>query len=724
MRKGEVKLKQKNYFFITSLIVLLTILFGKSSVGLAKDMENTIPAPPTSIANISDVFVIPSLKDNTNSAYVNENYPQSVTLTENQYQKFGVMWSKNEIDLRYNFTYQSYVYLGGNNDAKKADGLALVFQNDPKGTEAYGVAGYGIGVYSDGQVGVKNGFVIEMDPFLNTYKGSDSKYKVEAGINYPGDGDYNNNYEGHVAAVVTNDTGDKEGTQYHLNPLYGTSSNPVSNSQWTKLDVRWDAGSQTMYWQYGDYSEQSYKINDLTHVFDGQKVRFGFTASTGESKESNLVSIDKLPFPDPSINKTIVLSDGTNVKENESKIGDTVSFKIRNENSSVGQELINPKIVDALPSNYEKPTNVRVNYNTTPLKEGKANANSNGEYYEWNETDHTLTVYSKSIVASGGQDILYDTKILSGNNKDKLVNTATLTADNYVGSLNSNATTEITIPNKLTVEKTASPGTVKVGDTVHYRVIGYASAPTDESWPFRFEDTLPEGMDKPVNIADPMGPLTEGKDYTWDDSNRQLIVFPRTIVAGMVFLEYDSKVLSGRNGDKKINTVQFSSSDSQDKPIASATVNIKSLTLHVKQEVVNQNNQVVVPTNGAIQLNNVGLTDPKSINESYGMTIPSYEADTNQAFKTVTLVWNEVYQGYIPELSIPEFYMYVGYQLTSVKQDHISTNRINQPVPTIDYSQKSEYWLTVYIEPKVGEDGPPFYNWDYKVNDFGKIKLE
>ena len=41
---------------------------------------------------------------------------------------------------------------------------------------------------------------------------------------------------------------------------------------------------------------------------------------------------------------------------------------------------------------------------------------------------------------------------------------------------------------------------------------------------------------------------------------------------------------------------------------------------------------------------------------------------------------------------------------------------------SIDYGAGSKYYVTIYLEPTVTSSTDiPFYNWDYKLNQFGKI---
>ncbi|EOH95039.1 hypothetical protein UAW_02118 [Enterococcus haemoperoxidus ATCC BAA-382] len=140
------------------------------------------------------------------------------------------------------------------------------------------------------------------------------------------------------------------------------------------------------------------------------------------------------------------------------------------------------------------------------------------------------------------------------------------------------------------------------------------------------------------------------------------------------------------------------------------------LNLYIKQEVLNSRLDLVSPS--------IGFADVKNNFDQYQLTIPSYLSDTNQAFKFVKIKVADMNDPYNVSIKIPEFYSYAGYQLTATKSNHLASNRMKTPIESIDPSKGLDRWLTVYIEPKLFADAPPFYSWDYKNNDFGKIGIE
>ena len=114
-------------------------------------------------ANVQDPIAL------SNSAVVNgsatyDSTHHTFVLTPDAAGKAGSAMLNQRIDLSYDFQASFDVYLG--NNAKGADGLAFVLQNDPLGAKAVGAGG---GNY--GAVGIKNGLGIAFDTFQNANLG-------------------------------------------------------------------------------------------------------------------------------------------------------------------------------------------------------------------------------------------------------------------------------------------------------------------------------------------------------------------------------------------------------------------------------------------------------------------------------------------------------------------------------------------------------------------------
>ena len=541
----------------------------------------------------------------------------------------------------------------------------------------------------------------------------------------------------------------------------GKPTNVVINSNGTTVNIKEGKSNANSYGEYYTWNESSRTltayinsvgINDTKGIEYDSKVVSG---NDGDEKINKATATASNTTDKPSTSAKVTIKGDPKLKVSKTaspttaKIGDTIDYKIYATNSG-SAEPKDTTFTDVLPEGMGKPTDVTVKGVTIEVKlpEGVDNATSDGEYYEWRPSSRTLIVHTTGLgVSTGEKTVTYKSKILSGNDGDKKKNVVTLSASNTTDKPTAEATVTIKGEPKLEVSKTASPTTAKVGDSVKYTIIGKNTGNATLN-DVMFTDVLPEGMSEPTDVTIlgavgdayklPKGASNAnqfGEYYEWNASSRTMtvIVSRKGQSTGIIAngtgnesqrkITYTSKILNGQDGDKKTNTVTFSGSNGPTKPTAKATITVenKEIKLHIKQEIVNKNSQIVVPTVGSGSLQQVNIKDPSNVYENYGVTFPSYEADTNKDFKTVMLVWDDTYQTYVPKVSIPEFYSYTGYVLTTNNTTHKSSDRVQKELPSVNYSSNKEYWLTVYIEPKTSSDGPPFYNWDYKVNNLGKI---
>lgn len=284
----------------------------------------------------------------------------------------------------------------------------------------------------------------------------------------------------------------------------------------------------------------------------------------------------------------------------------------------------------------------------------------------------------------------------------------------------------------ISLTKKAGKKEYYLGETASY-TLQMKNIGTGELTDAKLTDKLPEGMSKPNNIKLDGQVINEGTNnsnslgqyFEWEESKRELYVYSTKLAAdSLMTLTYDSKIESGLVGQEKINHAKLQGSNIGDEPIADELIKIidKKILLHIRQEVLDTNENIVVPETATICLNNLNKEDANDVLGRITMIVPSYLVDSNKSYKSVGLLWNPNYPIFLPSLTIPEFYSYAGYQLTSTNALHNSENRNNDSIEELNYLNNSEYWLTVYIRPSITPDGPPFYNWDYKENDFGKIK--
>lgn len=420
------------------------------------------------------------------------------------------------------------------------------------------------------------------------------------------------------------------------------------------------------------------------------------------------------------------------------KVGETLSYTVIGTNTG-NKSTSDAKFSDVLPKEMSKPTNIVLTGGAAlTLEEGEANANKWGEYYTWDEAAHVLEVYvGKGIPLNDKRTLTYDSKIISGNIGDKLNNVVTLNSSDIKGNSVAEAAVTVIGEPKISVKKTADKATVKIGETITYTLRGNnLSDATAAAKNIVFADVLPEALGRPTKIMRNWGTsieLKEGKEnatndtsaeyYMWEEKTNTLSIYSNSVgINRYLRYTYDAIVLTGKDGDKLKNVVTLSSSNTAEKPADEATVIVKTVDyLHVKQEVINKHTDLVLPITGSLKLSNVNTADNQVTNSIYTMIIPSYQVDTNKKFKSTKIQLTDKHDGYLLEERIPEFYEYVGYQITKAEQTHHSANLIKQPIPILDYRQQQEYWVTIYIQPTVTEVGPPPYDWGYKVSDFGMI---
>ncbi|MEO1769392.1 hypothetical protein [Candidatus Enterococcus ferrettii] len=164
---------------------------------------------------------------------------------------------------------------------------------------------------------------------------------------------------------------------------------------------------------------------------------------------------------------------------------------------------------------------------------------------------------------------------------------------------------------------------------------------------------------------------------------------------------------------------------------------LREAILHVRQVVMKPSNELVVPTEGYIEIEN------RLFNSGSPAIDPTYQANTivnsgknadNPAFTNFILTTKPLTDDsdqVLIQPVIPSFYEYLGHYVTAESASHQNNTSITaSPVMlnrgTIDAT--NELWLTLYLQPNQTADGenktPQPYSWDYKKNDLGKIKTK
>ena len=183
------------------------------------------------------------------------------TLTSAPWQA-GTAMSTRRIDVSKDFTVAFDANLGASDGG--ADGAAIVFHNDPRGANAVGAPGSGLGVG-----GIQNGLAIEFDTY-NSSAGNLSDNGM------PGS-DIASDHTGFLAT----------------NGAFTTTPVPVANLEngaWHPVVVTWNAATQTMSYTLDGQPMGTLNSNIANQFLGGSNYAYvGFGAGTGSLSNTQSV---------------------------------------------------------------------------------------------------------------------------------------------------------------------------------------------------------------------------------------------------------------------------------------------------------------------------------------------------------------------------------------------------------------------------------------------------
>ncbi|MEO1768837.1 hypothetical protein [Candidatus Enterococcus ferrettii] len=166
------------------------------------------------------------------------------------------------------------------------------------------------------------------------------------------------------------------------------------------------------------------------------------------------------------------------------------------------------------------------------------------------------------------------------------------------------------------------------------------------------------------------------------------------------------------------------------------------ILINVRQVVVGGSNQLVVPEEGYLRMATndydglLGATK-ENADQLRQVRISSGKNTDNPAFETIAMNVDHM-DDPLDELDlkliIPEYYEIVGNYLTLGRADpngasHVGKTEADKNWASLifqrdDLYNDEEYFITIYLKPKLNQEGPQPYSWDYKKNDLGKIKTK
>lgn len=187
----------------------------------------------------------------------------------------GQMWSFGQINFLESFALNFEARLSNGNNNGGADGIAIVFHNDPAGINAGTLSAEGSSI---GAFGIQNGIVLEIDTYQNS----------GAPINDPAADHI------HIWRSVN---------QQSLTST-ATFNSDIENGNWYPVSLVWNATTRTLTFSVtglGNPSLTYTNINIVSDIFGGSPTaHFGFTASTGGANNQQSVRFEddfcSLPF--------------------------------------------------------------------------------------------------------------------------------------------------------------------------------------------------------------------------------------------------------------------------------------------------------------------------------------------------------------------------------------------------------------------------------------------
>ena len=397
---------------------------------------------------------------------------QRVYLTPDADDQAGSALYKGQINLDVDYVFNLRVNLGSNNSSG-ADGIALLFHNDPGG----GIFATGLtsgGGEWIGTNGIFPAVVVEIDTYQNSSRGDPTCDHL--GINiYPSNGSGTPDHSG-------------------AGPTCAKASSPINIEDGNEydFDVTWNATTNTLAVYFNGVLRLSYTNDIVSNVFGGNsRIYLGWTGSTGGSSNLQYIVVDNVgPASEIEIGKTV-----DNATPTE---GEPIIYTVTATNNGT-DDASGITVSDALPAG--------LTYTGSTPSQGTYNSGTG--------------VWDVGSLAAGSTATLAITATPNaGTQGSTITNTASLdTLDQFDSDFSNNtASVDVTVSStSVSIAKTASPSSVGAGATVTYTVTLTNSGPGNAVVQ-EFEDTLPAGFTYVPGSASgtvTTDPAISGQTLTW-----------------------------------------------------------------------------------------------------------------------------------------------------------------------------------------------------------------
>lgn len=143
-------------------------------------------------------------------------------------------------------------------------------------------------------------------------------------------------------------------------------------------------------------------------------------------------------------------------------------------------------------------------------------------------------------------------------------------------------------------------------------------------------------------------------------------------------------------------------------------------TLHVRQVIVDPVKAVELPSNGFMSLHEGNPGTPWTYTGNVrNIVTPSDKATTTVPYSDYELPITKETMGYGLKWVTPQYYTYQGYKISSTDGNYDASGMVTDKTITIDFTDHTEYWVTVYLKPTTTTPGN--YGWATVINNFGSI---
>jgi len=263
---------------------------------------------------------------------------QAVYLTSSDGQ-LGTIWTSDaaEMNLNEDESASMWMFFDNGNTSYSGDGMAFVMQNDERGikasaTDPAGIPATGetLGVWGDdanssftdtsklAASAIQHSWALEFDTFNNHAADSQKEGLLQKGVSSFFDEDIPSayphiasGYPGKASTYKINNlgtTGLHYATMNHTGVLRERNSF-LADGEWHHVSLFWDHTAQKMTYTFNDknastgnptpstaksYTTDKFDMKEIDPAGTG-KIRWGFTGSTGDNWENNLVVFEKVP---------------------------------------------------------------------------------------------------------------------------------------------------------------------------------------------------------------------------------------------------------------------------------------------------------------------------------------------------------------------------------------------------------------------------------------------